>query len=41
MSSYHSTPLKIDTMASQALSIASRSTLPNAFSRIMGLAPVI
>ena len=41
MASRHSTPLENDTIASRTSSIASRSTLPNAFSRMMGLAPVI
>jgi hypothetical protein len=41
MPSRHSTPLENDTMASQASSITSGSTLPNAFSRMMGPAPVI
>jgi len=41
MSSRHSTPLENDTTASQASTNASGSTLPNAFSRLMGPAPVI
>jgi hypothetical protein len=41
MPSHYSTPLEDNTTASQALSITSGSTLPNAFSRIMGPAPVI
>jgi hypothetical protein len=41
MSSRHSTPLENDNTASQVSSITSRSTLPNAFSRMMGPAPVI
>ena len=41
MSSRHSTPLKNDTTASQASTNTSGSTLPNAFSRLMGPAPVI
>ena len=41
MSSRHSTPLENDTTASQASTNASRSTLPNAFSRLMRPAPVI
>jgi hypothetical protein len=41
MSSRHSTPPENDTIASQASSIASGSTLPNAFSRMMGAAPVV
>ena len=41
MSSRHSTPLKNDTTASQASTNAFRSTLPNAFSRLIGPAPVI
>ena len=39
MSSRHSTPLENDTTASQAETITSGSTLPNAFSRMMGPAP--
>ena len=39
MSSRHSTPLENDTTASQASTNASGSTLPNAFSRMMGPAP--
>ena len=41
MSSRHSTPLENDNTASQVSSITSRSTLPNAFSRMMGPAPVV
>jgi len=40
MSSNHSTPLENDTIASQAETIASESTLPSAFSRMMGPAPI-
>jgi hypothetical protein len=41
MSSRHSTPLENDTTVSQASTNASGSTLPNAFSRLMGPAPII
>ena len=41
MSSRHSTPLENDNTASQISSITSGSTLPNAFSRMMGPAPVV
>ena len=41
MSSRHFTPLENDTTVSQASTNASGSTLPNAFSRLMGPAPVI
>jgi hypothetical protein len=41
MSSRYSTLLKNNTIVSQASTNASRLTLPNAFSRLMGPAPVI
>ncbi len=41
MASCHSAPLENDTTASQASTTASRSTLPNAFSRMMAPAPVV
>jgi hypothetical protein len=41
MSSRHSILLENDNIASEASSITSESTLPNVFSRIIGLAPVI
>jgi hypothetical protein len=41
MPSYYSTPLKNNTIASKVLSITSGLTLPNAFSRIMGPAPIV
>jgi hypothetical protein len=41
MPSRHSTLPKNDIIASQASSIAFGLTLPNAFSRMMGPAPVI
>jgi hypothetical protein len=41
MSSRYSTPLENDTIASQASTTASGSTIPNAFSRLMTAAPVV